>query len=133
MQKNKAIFYNSIFIIVQIFFPNIIKGSEILQTLQNVSSSYFFGRNVYTLGQNTNKLLNPNQERQDQIQNINEQLKLITLRKQFITCLVTNRTNITKESLGIPFECEQAAFLLASAGGIHETERMVEIFKTHTK
>jgi len=154
MQKNKIIFYSPIFIIaLQICFHSSVIAfeqtvplntvtplspamnvpiSEALQVMENVGNCYFFIRNVYELGKNSNKFLNPSQERQDQIQNIQEQLKLIKLKRNFATCLVENRTNTKKGSLKIPSECEHAAFLLGGAGAINEAERMVVIFRNHT-
>lgn len=151
MQKNKVILYNSLCLIaLQVCFhssiiaskPTIqldtateavsamsIPFSEAVQVINNFGNCYFFARNVYALGKNTNKLLNPSQERQDQIQNIQDQLELIKLRKDFVTCLVENRTSTQQGSLGIPSECEGAALLLASAGAVHEAERMVMAFK----
>jgi hypothetical protein len=156
MKKNKIVLYRFIIVIIalQIALCSFIKASEqtvqlhtttestsainipfteALQTIQNVGNCYFFARNVYKFGQNTNKFLNPSQERQNQIQNIQEQSQLINLKKKFVTCLVESRANIKKGSLGIPCECEQAAFLLGSAGAVNEVERMVIAFKILNK
>ncbi len=131
MQK-KQLFYNSILILVlQISFYNVLKASEAFPIINNVGNCYFFGRNVYKLVQNTNNFLNPTQERQDQIQNIQEQSNLIKLRKNLVTCLVENRKNAIKKSLEIPSECEHAAFLLGSAGATNEAERIIIAFKNH--
>lgn len=135
MQKNKGIFYISVLIAaLQVCFYSSVKANqekalEILQVVADGGSCYFAVKNAYGLYQGVNTLVHPSQERQDQVQEIKDQLKLIELRRKFVTCLVENRAGVKKETLRIPSACEQAAFLLGSAGAVNETERMMAVFK----
>ncbi len=150
MQKNKIIFCKFIFITaLQFCCDSSIMASqetsesglavaqvaavEGIRVIQDVGSCYLLVRNFYSLGCNIKQLTNPTQERQYQVQRIQDQVKLVELRQQFMTCLVDNRISLKKGSLGIPAECEHAALLLGGAGGVKEAERMVQIFQTHIK
>lgn len=106
MQKNKVIFYLPLFIItLQGCFYSSIRASkqeialEALKVLGDGATCFSLANNVYELGKGVNTLVNPNQERQNHAQTIQEQLKVIELRKNFMTCLVENRTSTKKDHL----------------------------------
>lgn len=156
MQKNKNIFYLALFIgSLQMHFNVSVVASEkfanqlgtmksggcamgkqieeFAQAIGNVGTCVGFAASVYELGTEIHTFLNPTEERQNQIQKIHDELELINLRKNFVTCLVANRAAVPSKRFGIPSQCEYAAFLFGTAGAENEVERMVVAFKKYNQ
>lgn len=150
MQKNKAILYSSVFIIAlqgcsysYSMTPeeSIQLGSEVTGAVAAESMQALIGAgacigvvvNVYEVSKGVKSYFCPSMEEKARAEKTQKQLELIELRRNLRTCLIENRKSTKKESLGIPSQCEQAAFLLGINGSPDEVERMTNVFKAFNK
>jgi hypothetical protein len=90
-------------------------------------------QNAYSVSNGIASYVCPNDAEQAQAAEIAEQLKLLELRKELRNCLITNRKETKKNSLGIPAACDQLAFLLGNLGARDEVTRMAAVFNVFNK
>lgn len=114
-------------------------GAVALKGIEQVSGAGAWiglGKNVYQVGKDVKSHFSPSKEEQVHAREINKQLELIELRTNLRTCLIKNRTSIKQGSqglLGIPYQCEEAAFLLGMNGFSDEVDKMVAIANAFNK
>lgn len=104
-----------------------------IQEVIGIGAWIKLGVSAYEVGRDVKTHFCPNKEEQIHALEINKQLELIELRKKLRTCLIKNRTSIKKGSLDIPFQCEEAAFLLLNMISSDEIDRMIAIVDSFNK
>lgn len=152
MQKNKAFFYSTVFIIFlqvcsfrnsyamtpeeTIQLGTEVTGSIIAESIQAIiGAGSCIGAmvNVYEVGKDVKSYLCPSMEEQVRDLEIQKQLELIELRRNLRTCLIENRKSTEKGLLGLPSQCENVAFLLGIMGSPDEVEKKMTVFKAFNK
>jgi len=157
MQKNKVLFYSAVFIItfqtcsyscdippeetakladeVAKVASEATKTAlcESIDTISAVGACVGLVVNLYDIGKDVKSYLAPSKDEQARAQEVDKQLELIELRRNLRICLIENRASTEKGSLGIPSQCEQAAFLLGTMGAWNEVERMANIINKFNK
>ncbi len=115
-------------------------AEEVVKNVAAESAKAFFGAanclglvaETYQTGKDIHSYFNPSAQEQAKAQTTENQLRLVTLRKEFRTCLLNNRS-ARRGPLGIPYVCQEKAEIFGLAGGHEEANRMIEVFKMFGK
>jgi hypothetical protein len=107
-------------------------AAESAQALLGATNCLGLAAEVYQTGKGIHSYFNPSADEQAKAQMIENQLRLVTLRKEFRTCLLNHRS-ARPGRLGIPSVCQEKAEILGLAGGHEDANRMIEVFKMFGK
>jgi hypothetical protein len=70
------------------------------------------------------------QTTQEEAQKLKQErsLKPVKSKEEFISCLISNKTNSARNALGVPLSCEKEAFFYAAAVGMTEVRQRIQSF-----